>query len=525
MKVYDYFPYEKFRPYQKDVITQIIEALENDFKYIIVDAPTGFGKSAVVQTINDFLVNEYHHSSYILTATKNLQKQYWEQCKDDYHTDYRMVFGRSNYGCLVNGNSCDYGECKLSSANNKYKCMYGMVNGNPLKNGGCNYWKAKSENIQSETSIMNYNVLMTDLQYVRHYGGRSLMFCDEAHNIEHKIMNEVSIRFTERQMKKWFDISLTPLFNNTDIEFWKGFIHDLIQLSSDIIEKAETHYTDLTQDNVEKLKRFKDSLRRKLYQIKFGKTEWIVCPNEREKSIEIKPISIEGFVDQCLLDESNIVIFLSGSFIKVSQWAKELGLDDFPMEHIKTKSSFDMQTNNPIHRRWVGNMGMRYKSKTLPKMVKEVQKILHEHEGQCGIIHCHSKENAEYLLQNVPSGRLISYSTSAEKDKQLKIFEESNNLVMLGYSLEEGVDLPYDNIRFQIFLKTPYANLGDNQIRARMKKDKDWYQINTARKIVQAWGRGMRAEDDYCDNYLLDTGFNSIIKQWFMPDEFVEAIR
>ena len=525
MNIYDYFPYKSFRPYQKEVITQIIEAIDDGYAHIIVDAPTGFGKSAVVQTVNDFLVSGYNHKSYILTATKNLQKQYWRQCENDPYVDYRMVFGRSNYSCLVNANSCDNGECKLSSANNKYKCMYGMRNGNPLENGGCNYWRAKSENIQSDTSIMNYNVLMTDLQYVRHYDSRSLLFCDEAHNIEHKIMNEITIRFTERQMNRWFNISLMDMFNNTDLDYWCGFIQGIIQLSHDLIEKAETEYTDMTQEDIEKVKRFMESLRRNLYQIKFGKTDWIVCPNERDRSIEIKPLSIEDFVYPCLLEGANIMIFLSGSFIDVPQWTKDLGIDDFPIKHIKTKSSFDMKKNNPIHRRWVGNMSMRHKAKTLPKMVKEIGKILDEHNNQCGIIHCHSKENAEYLLSNVPSGRLISYSNSDEKEEKLRVFEESSNLVMLGYSLEEGVDLPYDNVRFQIFVKTPYANLGDNQVRARMNKDKGWYQVNTARKIVQAWGRGMRAEDDYCDNYLLDTGFNAIIKKPFMPLEFVEAIR
>ena len=114
--------------------------------------------------------------------------------------------------------------------------------------------------------------------------------------------------------------------------------------------------------------------------------------------------------------------------------------------------------------------------------------------------------------------------TPENKDKQLETFENSSNLVMVAYSLEEGVDLPYDGVRFQVFMKTPYPNLADNQIRARMVKDNHWYRVNTARKLVQAWGRGMRAEDDYCVNYMLDTGFNALTHANWMPKELVGAL-
>ena len=103
--------------------------------------------------------------------------------------------------------------------------------------------------------------------------------------------------------------------------------------------------------------------------------------------------------------------------------------------------------------------------------------------------------------------------------------KSSYNDVIVAYSLEEGVDLPYDNISFQIIFKVPYPYLGDPQVRARKEADKDWYIIETLRKLVQTQGRGMRAEDDSCKNYVLDSSFKGIIRNKLCPNEFRECVQ
>ena len=37
-----------------------------------------------------------------------------------------------------------------------------------------------------------------------------------------------------------------------------------------------------------------------------------------------------------------------------------------------------------------------------------------------------------------------------------------------------------------------------------MKLDKDWYGNQMLKTLVQACGRGVRSEDDYCETYILD---------------------
>lgn len=67
----DNFPFEHIRPKQLDVLKQICEAINNGYRTIILEAPTGFGKSPVAVSIGVTL-----GSSYICSATKDLQAQY-----------------------------------------------------------------------------------------------------------------------------------------------------------------------------------------------------------------------------------------------------------------------------------------------------------------------------------------------------------------------------------------------------------------------------------------------------------------
>ena len=521
--IQDYFPYENFRDGQYQTINEITEAIESDYEHIIVDAPTGFGKSAVVRCVNDMLIDTGEYSSFILTATKNLQNQYWKDCKDSTFADYEVLMGRGNYMCHLTGKSCENGLCRTSPRSERFRCMYNMKM-SPCENGGCDYYVAKCNNMSADTSIMNYNVLMSDMLFAKHFDPRPVMFCDEAHNIEDKIMNQVSLSFNENTMRKLFDISFTDRdYEDTSIISWIDKLESILPICQHKSQAVDSIFADYDKKQVQEIKTFTSQFEWKLNQIKKANVDWVVCPNYRGRIIEIKPVSIQPYSYKYLLDGARTHIYLSGSFIDSEQWISDLGLDDTLTKYIKSDSSFDMANRNPIIKRWVGNMAMKSKAKTLPRMAEAVADILAKHPDECGIIHCHSKENANYIMSNVRSGRLITY-TPENKDKQLEVFDYSNNLVMVAYSLEEGVDLPYDGVRFQIFLKTPFPNLGDNQIRARMQKEKRWYEVNTARKLIQAWGRGMRAEDDYCVNYMLDTGFNAVIKKDFMPTEFVGAL-
>ena len=44
-----------------------------------------------------------------------------------------------------------------------------------------------------------------------------------------------------------------------------------------------------------------------------------------------------------------------------------------------------------------------------------------------------------------------------------------------------------------------------------MKADPTWYANEAVKNIEQAYGRGMRAKDDWCDCYILDQSFQRLL--------------
>ncbi|MBI2125934.1 MAG: ATP-dependent DNA helicase, partial [Thaumarchaeota archaeon] len=88
----------------------MLKELENALsskKFILLEAPVGFGKSAVAVALCKFL-----GSAHILTATKQLQDQY----SSDF--GFPMVKGKGNFQCYVRPPSgvllpCSKGRCEV----------------------------------------------------------------------------------------------------------------------------------------------------------------------------------------------------------------------------------------------------------------------------------------------------------------------------------------------------------------------------------------------------------------------------
>lgn len=85
------FPLSHVRNNQVHVFKKINEAFDLDYKCIILEAPTGFGKSAV-----GMAVALTRGSSYVCPSTKELQSQYNKE-----FAFVRIAKGMSNFPCLI----------------------------------------------------------------------------------------------------------------------------------------------------------------------------------------------------------------------------------------------------------------------------------------------------------------------------------------------------------------------------------------------------------------------------------------
>ena len=99
--------------------------------------------------------------------------------------------------------------------------------------------------------------------------------------------------------------------------------------------------------------------------------------------------------------------------------------------------------------------------------------------------------------------------------------------VLISPSLYTGLDLKDNLSRFQIIVKVPYPDLGDRWINEKRKINEQWYIWQTTLRLVQGYGRSIRSKEDSAITYVLDSGFENIVKrnENILPDWFTEAIQ
>jgi len=161
-QITDFFPFSSYRPHQKETIEKIQEYLEKGVNDIIVEMPTGSGKSPVA-----IASGLWSHNSYCLTSQKILQDQYIRDFTEDGRIS--VLKGRSNYECTFLGNPAMCNECYEPA---KKECY---------KNGTCIYQNAKVRTICSEVAMMNYAYFLNVLECdpAKSFKKRNLLILDE----------------------------------------------------------------------------------------------------------------------------------------------------------------------------------------------------------------------------------------------------------------------------------------------------------------------------------------------------------
>lgn len=527
-------PFEKkeFRPHQKCAIEKTLEAIDNGTKTIILNAPTGFGKSLVAYCIAKSLEFD-DDKSYIYTKTTFLQDQYLRDFKD-----LKTAMGRSNFQCLASEGdfTCDIGVCKRKKG---FHCPIGAVVDSDITlkdisdtdyDTNCLYWKQKYEAIQNPISILNYPYMIADNLYTHHFDNRKLGIFDEGHSLEQTLMSALEVELTDYSIKRDLDKDLVL---HDDITEW---IDDLFEFSS--------QYKTLAKDIKDVKKRDayikrSEALQTCAKSLENDASNWVFnsFPKRNRhlqkiiRHVVFKPIEIQDYT-HILFDKVDYKLIMSGSILKPDIFSYELGLDDF--EYIEIPSIVP-PNRRPIYREYVGSMSRANIDSTFPLLVSKIKELAEKHSEEKGIIHSHSYNINYRLYQTFRSDDRFIFHTQenrVEKTNEFKEYDDDEPYIFVSPYSFEGVDFPYGQARWQVICKMPYPYLGDAQVRARMDMDRrenstDWGWCNrvVALTLSQMYGRTNRAIDDYSVTYLLDSDINRYLgPATLVTDYFLEGV-
>jgi len=232
-----------------------------------------------------------------------------------------------------------------------------------------------------------------------------------------------------------------------------------------------------------------------------------------DKQVVYKCAKEDYICNKCIFVPSDHQVMVSATIGDNDSYKDNMGLQENPdtiINSIPTTFNFD---KSPIFVYGGVKMSQYSKEQNLPKIANVVYGICKQFEKFHGIIQTGSYENAEYIYKNAPTGikpRLLLYRDNTEKANLVEFHKYSPATILLGPTLNEGVDLPGEYCRFIIMMKVPYPNLGDPLVQAKNVLFPKWYNSETSNSIIQGIGRGNRFRDDWCITYILDGCFGKL---------------
>jgi Rad3-related DNA helicase len=526
-EILEEFPFPSPRKGQLEIISRLNEAIEQGYPYMILEAGTGTGKSAVATTLA-----RMYQPAYILTMTKQLQAQYSAEF------GYPLVKGRGNFSCLDSNLdlSCDMGTCQTTPSSQEFSCDYGVTK-SPFEGGyafqdafgapiyfrsqdHCPYWEQKAESAESSITLMNYDYALLELNYVKHFGKRQLMVLDEAHNLEDKLMRRLEVNLSRQRLEK--DVRKTiprSMMAYKEPVEWILFLESLYDAYADLSVK------EMPKNQGDRVTSTKLRLSELLNNLEEQPENWVVDTDPT--GVSFKPLRVDGYTENRLFQYADTCLFMSATILDKELFSRWLGLEPDEVFYLEVPSPFPAG-NRPVHMNLAGKMSQRLIKRTAPKTIPILERIIKHHKYEKGLIHTHNYKCQQYVMNQLNSSRLVGHN-SQNREFALYEFEKTREpRILVSPSMSEGVDLPYEQCQFQVIYKIPFPYLGDPQVNERRKQDPQWYAYKTVITLLQAYGRGMRAEDDYCETYILDSNIRMLLtgKMYrnLIPRFFKEAI-
>jgi ATP-dependent DNA helicase DinG len=508
------FPFKTYRAGQREAIDAAREAFDDGKRFVVIEAPTGAGKSAIAVT----LAREAT-SSYLLTAQKILQDQYVRD-----FPDLALMKGRSNYECLVVPTHAAAAPC---IAGRRFpKCDY------------CPYFTAKDEAAAAANTTLNYAYYLAELNYSGGFGPRELLVLDEAHNAEASLMGFVEVKVSDAALARVGLPERIPYVQESYAYF--DFVEELLPrlLGRSREVELELRQGDSgSQPEVSRLqtKQWLDNqgrrLRLLLDSLDDDLVDWTVERRQEDggQSLTFKPVRVASFAEPLLFAHGERVLMLSATILDPATYLTSLGIEPEDAAVIHVASDFPA-ANRPIRVRPAARLTRHHLENELPRLVAAVARVMDDHPEEKGVIHAHSYRIARHLASHLPRhlrARLVTHDDAAGRDAALDSHVRSAGAtVLLTPSMTEGIDLADELSRWQIICKIPYPYLGDPQVSQRRQLDPAWYDWRTCLTVVQAYGRSVRSRDDYAVTYLLDADFPAFLRRQRarLPDWFLEAV-
>jgi ATP-dependent DNA helicase DinG len=572
----DHFPFGEIRDQQELGMAAVEKAYALGLKYIILEGPTGSGKSGIGIAAASWAKTQpapanFESGAYVLSPQKSLTDQYM---KDFESMGLVTLKGRANYTCSdyhIDGNPVD--------------CETGALMSKEGEGEGCSfcpYKEAKLRFTQFPLGVTNFAYYLNETQFAGQLVPRKMLVLDEGHNIEQQVLSLADIvvnRF--RCDEVGIDFLSVPVIKPGQTQKGATWLRETFKVAANaLIMKWQSELRDFKEDNdtanvarlgkkLSGLQRFMGKIEMFLISVVESSNDWIVYTDETKGSesfgcLIIKPLTATLFADDILFSKADKVLIMSATIGDFAFFMRNLGIDpenavccrldcDFPIENrpvflkpVANMSSTKVacpdcstpedagkpnRSGNGCSRCWKSGQVPSIEV-AMPKVAKFLGSIMthKNYIDKKGIVHTGSYKVTQFMTTNLDvENRLRVVTHTSQKGSRdaaiLKHIEAEDPTVIFSPSMTEGLDLKDDLSRFSVIVKVPFPYL-DPYVKARMARDGEWYAYCVALALVQATGRSNRHKDDKAHHYILDAAIINFLGQWskLFPKWWLDAV-
>ena len=526
--VKEVWPAKSFREKQESVLRACLNAFDNGYDNIVLDAPTGSGKSL----LNTALIR-YFDDGFYSTPQKSLRTQIQNDPILEPHIE--ELKSRRDYTCSITSNNCK--DCSIYNHEEK-SCA----------EENCSYWLRKQAVMSSDIATITFSMLIVDGMIPPKnsngtrisFGDRDVIAIDEAHALVQQT----------RQMHAGFDI--TPygfprgvIEKVTENISWEVSRFEEIEQELRIIENnLKDQYRDIPEWEMapqeKRCYRLVKNIQRAKKDVE-NDNPWVVDVESKQygntpsKVLQLRPIHVDGFLKNFVWNRANKRIISTATLRHRNNpdiWLNQVGLDPDKTRIISVEMTFPPSNRPVITNEMVCSMKQGGAEKNWGKILNKLNIIAKRYYNSKGICHTVSYSRAEKVKETITEdehpylyGNIFLHKGEEEADVAIEEWQESDADLILSPSMMEGIDLSDEMGRYNILMKVPYPAQDSCTTYLCDETKYGWvdYFDRAAIRVAQAYGRTTRSNDDYSDFYILDKDYEKLKKKAKLPDWLLEA--
>lgn len=556
----------QFRAQQRDVVLDIVDAFfDSTCNLYLLDAPTGSGKSIIAMITAGFLT-EFKMKGYILASDLALQTQY-ERDFFKHNLQWGSIKGVDNYSCAVNLDKFSLGDCRMK--NMSYEAAEAL----PCF-PDCAYLVGRKKAINSPVALLNYSFWLIQRNYVEPkmiakersvpFAKRDFVFCDEAHKVADIVQNHFSpsldiLTYDKLEKLRSF-LKKQGIYVNGTSGRLKTVINSLMKEEDEskifaLLKEFDVMILNFLQPGVQELKAKAGQLYNGDHRIPpewryaMGLADWakdmhckfedythiisqtgvgaiIKNPQQNGDKVIFNCLDESYMMNRHFHEQGGFKVLMTATMGEPASFLKTIGAKN--CRYNRMESTFDY-SKSPIYFYPGKRMSLANRETSIPWAAEKIAEILEKHPEESGIIHSGSYDMTLKMHNLLPpelKKRVLVYQGTSEKEKMLEMFLAEKNMVIMGPSILEGLDLLQDKSRFQIFAKVPYPHLGDKFVSAKMNVMPEWYTWKACTAVLQGVGRSIRSKDDWAVTYFLDGCLADLFRnsRQSFPNDFKKRI-